>query len=90
MEIKDIENLSELAKLDLSQEEKEKILKDLDGILDYVKQIEEVEVENYEEDFVHKNAFRIDEVVENYPDKDIIKNQFGDRYENFVKVKKIL
>ncbi len=62
----------------------------MEGILGYVKQIEEVEVPNYEEDFIHKNTFREDEIIENYPDKDIIKNQFGDRYENFVKVRKIL
>lgn len=90
MEIKDVENLAELAKIELSDTEKEKILHDVKGILDYIKQIEEVEVENYEEDFIHKNAFRTDEVVESYPDKDMIKNQFPDNYENFVKVKKIL
>ncbi len=90
MEIKDVLNLSELAKLELSETEKEKILHDMEGILAYVKQIEEVEVENYEEDFIHKNAFRIDEILEIYPDKEMIKNQFPDRYENFVKVKKIL
>lgn len=90
MEIKDVENLSELAKLELSDVEKEKILSDMEGILAYVKQIEEVEVPNYDEDFIHKNAFREDEISENYPDKDIIKKQFPDNYDSFVKVKKIL
>lgn len=90
MEIKDVENLSELAKLESSQAEKEKVLHDMEGVLAYVKQIEEVEVPDYEEDFIHKNIFREDEIIENYPEKDMIKNQFPDRYEDFVKVKKIL
>lgn len=90
MEIKDVTNLSELAKIELSDTEKEKILHDMEGILTYVKQIEEVEVENYEENFINKNVFREDKILENYPDKNMIKNQFPDRYESFVKVKKIL
>ena len=42
MTIEDVENLAELAKLELTDNEKEKILKDMEGILSYVKQIEEV------------------------------------------------
>ena len=37
MEIKDVENLAEMSKIELSEEEKAKILTDMDGILDYVK-----------------------------------------------------
>ena len=39
MEIKDVEKLAELAKIELSEEEKVKLLADMQGILDYVKQI---------------------------------------------------
>ena len=45
MQIKDIEKLAELAKIELTDSEKEALLKDLDSILGYVKQIESVEVE---------------------------------------------
>ena len=44
MNIKDVENLAELAKLELSADEKESLLHDMEGILGYVKQIEAVEV----------------------------------------------
>ncbi|MFA6325106.1 MAG: Asp-tRNA(Asn)/Glu-tRNA(Gln) amidotransferase subunit GatC [Candidatus Paceibacterota bacterium] len=44
MQITDIEKLAELAKIELTEVEKENLLQDLDGILGYVKQIEEVEV----------------------------------------------
>ncbi len=90
MEIKDIENLAELAKLNLKEEEKTKILKDLGAILGYVKQVEDVEVEDYKDSIFLNNNFREDEVLNKYEEKDLIINQFPDKYENFVKVKKIL
>jgi aspartyl-tRNA(Asn)/glutamyl-tRNA(Gln) amidotransferase subunit C len=90
MEIKDVENLAELAKIDLTQIEKEKLLKDMDGILSYVKQIEEVEVPDFDIVEIHRNQFREDEILEKDFDKEQILAQFPDRYENFVKVKKIL
>lgn len=90
MKIKDVENLAELAKLDLKEEEKQIILKDLDSILGYIKQVEDVEVEDYQDLNVYNNKFREDEVLNKYEDKDLIINQFPDKYENFVKVKKIL
>ncbi|MBI2630984.1 aspartyl/glutamyl-tRNA amidotransferase subunit C [Candidatus Nomurabacteria bacterium] len=44
MNIKDVENLAELARIELSEEEKEALLKDFGGILAYVKTIEEVKL----------------------------------------------
>ena len=44
MDIKDVENLAELARLELSMEEKEAMLKDMDSILEYVKQVEEIKI----------------------------------------------
>jgi len=90
MEIKDVENLAELAKIELNQEEKEKILKDMDGILAYVKQIEDVEVEDIVPEYNHKNTWREDVLDERDFDKNLILKQFPDSHDNFVKVKKIL
>lgn len=90
MEIKDVENLAELAKIDLTDSEKGKLLKDMEGILNYVKQIENVEVFDVDFDNSHINQFREDELIEKDFDKENIINQFPDKYENFVKVKKIL
>ncbi|OGI71067.1 hypothetical protein A3B84_02905 [Candidatus Nomurabacteria bacterium RIFCSPHIGHO2_02_FULL_35_13] len=90
MEIKDIEDLAELSKIELSDSEKKALLKDLDGILAYVKQIEEVEVKDIKIEYGNKNIWREDEIK--LPDfsKDFIIKQFPDSQDGFVKVKKIL
>lgn len=90
MEIKDIENLSELAKLDLNDIEKESLQKDLDGILDYVKQIEEVKVDEEEIQYPLKNIWREDEENKKDFSKEQILSQFPDSQDGFIKVKKIL
>ncbi|MEK7588955.1 MAG: Asp-tRNA(Asn)/Glu-tRNA(Gln) amidotransferase subunit GatC [Patescibacteria group bacterium] len=90
MELKDIENLAELAKIELTQEEKEKILADMDGILAYVKQIEDIDVPEVEIEYEHRNAWREDEVEERDFDVVGILSQFPNSQDNFVKVKKIL
>lgn len=91
MEIKDVEHLAELAKIELNQVEKDQLLKDMEGILNYVKQIEEVEVPDMITEHVHKNQWREDVILEEDAiDKDLILNQFPNSQDNFVKVKKIL
>jgi len=94
MEIKDIENLAELSKLELSSLEKESLLEDLKGILEYVKQIKEVKVEETEtEDFL-KNVWREDLTDSENTSRDFSReellSQFPDQQDGFVKVKKIL
>lgn len=97
MDIKDVEDLAELAKLELTQEEKEKILSDMGGILAYVKQIEDVDlpaqagVGEMDVEYEHRNIWREDEVVESDDSSDdLVTKQFPDSQDNFVKVKKIL
>jgi aspartyl-tRNA(Asn)/glutamyl-tRNA(Gln) amidotransferase subunit C len=93
MEIKDVEALAELAKLELNQEEKEKILSDMEGILDYIKQIEEVDLPAQAgvPDMKHENynSWREDIVVSE-GNKELIIEQFPDSQNGFVKVKKII
>lgn len=91
MNIQDVDNLAELAKLELMQEEKEKILSDMGGILSYVKQIEDVEVGEMDVEYEHRNICREDEVVVNNDSSyDLVTKQFPESQDNFVKVKKIL
>jgi aspartyl-tRNA(Asn)/glutamyl-tRNA(Gln) amidotransferase subunit C len=90
MELKDIENLAELAKIELTIEEKQKILADMDGILAYVKQIEDIDVPDIEIEYKHRNAWREDDAGERIFDRERIIGQFPDSQDNFVKVKKIL
>lgn len=52
---KAVENLAELSRLDLTDHEKEKLVKDLNSILDYVKELEKVPTQDINLDFVKKN-----------------------------------
>ena len=96
MNIKDVENLAELAKLELSSEEKESLLHDMEGILGYVKQIEEVEVGEVKVSDAHYNVWREDVVVDvnsgeaSKFSEDLITEQFPASQDGFLKVKKIL
>ncbi|MEX2052157.1 MAG: Asp-tRNA(Asn)/Glu-tRNA(Gln) amidotransferase subunit GatC [Candidatus Paceibacterota bacterium] len=90
MDIKDVENLAELAKLDLSSDEKEKILKDMGGILEYVKSIEGVEVGDIKVDQGIVNIWREDETTPRKFNRELIVGQFPDSQDGFLKVKKIL
>ena len=90
MQIKDIENLAELAKIELTENEKEALLKDMDGILGYVKQIEAVEVEETSLNYTNKNIWREDKIEPRDFSREKIIDQFPDEKDDFVKVKKIL
>ena len=48
MDFKEIDHLLELARIELSSQEKEKIALDLEKILDYVKQLQELDTNNVE------------------------------------------
>jgi len=90
MDIKDVENLANLAKIDLSDEEKKQILKDMGSILDYVKQIESVKVPDVKPQFDLYNIWREDKLMPREFSLELIKKQFPDSQGNFLKVKKIL
>lgn len=90
MNIKDVEALAELAKLDMSMDEKEAMLKDMGGILEYVKVIEGVEVENKKQVYDVYNVWREDEIIPREFSKEIIAEEFPDSQDGFLKVKKIL
>ena len=103
MDIKDIEKLADLAKIELTDTEKQGLLKDLDSILGYVKQIESVEVEDLKLEYPNRNIWREDlprqrrGEDESIPamdgasfSRDLIIGQFPDSQDGFVKVKKIL
>ncbi len=90
MDIKDVENLAELARLELTDIEKQEILKDMGGILAYVKQVEEVDVGDVGSQPLLFNVFREDEPMERDFSRESIKEQFPDSQDGYLKVKKIL
>ena len=90
MNIKDVENLANLARIELTEDEKRKLLSDMDSILGYVKQIEDMKVEDVEPEYKVRNVFREDILDEREFSKDLIASQFPNAHEGFLKVKKIL
>ena len=78
MDIKDVENLTELARLELSIEEKEALLKDMGSILEYVKQVEEVKMPETNTEYSLRNVWREDELVPREFSHEIIVEQFPD------------
>ena len=98
MEIKDIEKLAKLARIDLTEKEKEAYLKDVSAILGYVDQIKAVVGQAGEErtplrqGFAGlKNVMRADEnVTASGTNTVVIIGEFPDRKGDYLKVKKIL
>lgn len=92
MNIADVEKLAELARLAIPQEEKESFLRDLNSILGYINQIEEISVDsNKIPKFDLVNVMRED-VVQNetgtYTNRLI--NEMPEHKDGFLKVKQIL
>ena len=94
MEIKDIENLAELAKIELSENEKREMLSDIKSILEYVKVVEKVPACAGEDDvalpYNLKNVWREDKIEQREFSRKLITEQFPDAKDGFLKVKKIL
>jgi aspartyl-tRNA(Asn)/glutamyl-tRNA(Gln) amidotransferase subunit C len=96
MQIKDVENLAELAKIELTEEEKKGLLSDMEGILNYVGEIQKVDlptqagVEDIVPEYKNRNIWREDKLEERDFSAEIIKEQFPDSKDGFVKVKKIM
>jgi aspartyl/glutamyl-tRNA(Asn/Gln) amidotransferase C subunit len=98
---KDIENLANLSKLEMTKDEAQKYLKDINGILGYVSQIEKVEIADSDIGNTANYNFHTmlrDDVaqdgntqVENQKAKDIIMQNVPNKSsDNYVKVVKVL
>ncbi len=92
LEIKDIEKYAKLARIELTQVEKEKFLKEIDPILDYINQIKEVSGnEEIKKAGSHRNVTRDDIVYHEtgaYTEA-IIKNM-PKKKDQYLEVKKII
>ncbi|MBP6866376.1 MAG: Asp-tRNA(Asn)/Glu-tRNA(Gln) amidotransferase subunit GatC [Candidatus Pacebacteria bacterium] len=90
MDIKDVENLAELARIDLPEDEKLSLIKDFENILGYVDIIKGANVDDVELEFTHYNSWREDVETDRDFDRDLIIQQFPNKQDDFLKVKKIL
>ena len=90
MDLKDVENLAQLARIELSLDEKKDLLADMEGILDYVKQVESVNLVDKKDSYDLYNVWREDTEERREFSEKLIKDQFPASQDGFVKVKKIL
>lgn len=91
IKVKDVEHVAKLARLELTEEEKEKFTSQLGDVLKYVEQMNEVDTSNVEPmahaiDFV--NVMREDEVKYEQTKEELMKNA-PDAEDGFFKVPKI-
>jgi aspartyl-tRNA(Asn)/glutamyl-tRNA(Gln) amidotransferase subunit C len=92
LEIKDIEKLAKLARIELSSDEKEQLLKEVEPILGYVAQLKEVvSTEGDKKAGELRNIFREDDnpTETSKNTKDIVQNM-PDSKDDYLKVNKIL
>lgn len=90
MNIKDVENLAGLARINLGEDEKKELFSDMESILGYVKQIEEVKIEDVEPEYKIRNVWREDKIESREFSRELLIKQFPDEQDGFLKVKKIL
>lgn len=88
----EVKHIAGLARIGMGDEELEKYAKDLSSILDWVEQLEEVNVAGVEPT-AHitglENVAREDK-ARDFPDKDKIINLFPEKKDNFDKVRSVL
>ena len=89
--IKDVEHVAKLARLELTEEEKEKFTKQLGDVLKHVDAMNEVDTSNVEPmahaiDFV--NVMREDEVKQDFTREEMLKNA-PEEEDGFFKVPRI-
>jgi aspartyl-tRNA(Asn)/glutamyl-tRNA(Gln) amidotransferase subunit C len=90
MDLKDVDNLAELARIQLSDKEKNSLLKDMQDILGYIQMIQSAKLEDSSEEHTLINVFREDILATREFSPELILEQFPDTKDNFLKVKKIL
>lgn len=89
---KDVEYIKELARLRVSEEEAEGLVKDLNSILKYVEQLNEVDTDAVEmlvNPLYIENVYREDVVEESLSSEDFLKNA-PERVEDYLKVPSVI
>jgi aspartyl/glutamyl-tRNA(Asn/Gln) amidotransferase C subunit len=90
---KEISHIAQLARIELDEKHISKIQKDMEGILDYVEKLKEVDVSEVlatSHSIEMKNVLRTDEVILSDPDtNDLIKQDFVSENGDYVKVKSV-
>lgn len=92
VDIKTLERIAELANLEFSSEEKEKVLADMNKMLGFVNKLNDMDTED-EEPLIYlmseENRLRVDEVKMEITQEQALKNA-PDKDTDFIKVPKVL
>ncbi|WP_035288811.1 Asp-tRNA(Asn)/Glu-tRNA(Gln) amidotransferase subunit GatC [Clostridium sp. KNHs214] len=89
---KDVEYVAELSRLSFNEEEKEALVIDLNNILNYMEQLNELNTDNVDivvNPYYMENKFREDKVTESMELKDVLENA-PEKLEEYVMVPKII
>ena len=90
---KDVLHLAELSNISLSEEQIEPLIRDLDNIVNYFSQLDELNTENVEptyQCFDMQNVWREDEIKEFEANREDLLALTVEREDNQVKVPKVL
>lgn len=76
MNIEELQNLAILSKLEIKKEQEKELLEDMQQIISFANKISSVKVQEEElKEFNNlQNVFRKDEVLNSYPQEEILKN----------------
>jgi aspartyl-tRNA(Asn)/glutamyl-tRNA(Gln) amidotransferase subunit C len=91
--VKELEHLATLARIELTEADKQSLVKEFDSILGYVDQLKKVKVDMDESGRVGsvKNVMRPDIAVQTSPeDRERLLNEAPQREGDFIEVKKII
>lgn len=89
--INDIKKLADLAKIEITAEEEQKFLKDINNILEHVSIVSQADTSEIEKTFTFVNSFRQDILEGRDFDKETIFTNVPQKSkDNYVKVAKVL
>ena len=89
----DVLHLAELSRLSISEEEIEPLMKDLDGIVSYISQLNELDTDSVEptyQCFDMQNVWREDEIQEMEAKREDLLALASETEDNQIKVPKVL
>ncbi|WP_097028044.1 Asp-tRNA(Asn)/Glu-tRNA(Gln) amidotransferase subunit GatC [Clostridium peptidivorans] len=89
---KDVEYVAELARIELTEEEKEGLLVDLNNVLNYMEKLNELDTDNTDiivNPYYIENKFREDEVEESMNIEDVMNNA-PESLEEYIKVPNVI
>ena len=93
IEKEDIKKIARLAKIEIDPKNEDKFISDLENILEYVDQLKDIELENYQEIFSvagAKNVWREDFSDNTQEGRQSLIDNLVDHEDGYAKVKRIL